>query len=198
MGNIRHSAHWGAFTAQVDDGRVVGVKPFKEDPNPTPILKGMAEALYHDCRVAEPMIRKGWLENGPGGKRELRGGDPFIPVSWEKALDLVADELVRVRREHGNEAIFGGSYGWASAGRFHHAKTQLQRFLNCHGGFTAQMHSYSIAAGLAIIPHILGDLRSLRAVSSWRDIMENTELLVAFGGIGTKNAQVEPGGAGEH
>ena len=61
MGNIRHSAHWGAFTAQVDDGRVVGVEPFKEDPNPTPILKGMAEALYHDCRVAEPMIRKGAL-----------------------------------------------------------------------------------------------------------------------------------------
>ena len=63
MGNIRHSAHWGAFTAQVDDGRVVGVKPFKEDPNPTPILKGMAEALYHDCRVAEPMIRKGPAAN---------------------------------------------------------------------------------------------------------------------------------------
>ena len=73
MGNIRHSAHWGAFTAQVDDGRVVGVKPFKEDPNPTPILKGMAEALYHGCRVAEPMIRKGWLENGPGGIVRLFG-----------------------------------------------------------------------------------------------------------------------------
>jgi len=198
MGNIRHSAHWGAFTAQVEEGRVVGVKPFETDPNPTPILQGMPEALYHDCRVAEPMIRKGWLENGPGGKRELRGGDPFVPVSWAKALDLVADELVRVKHDHGNEAIFGGSYGWSSAGRFHHAKTQLQRFLNCHGGFTAQMHSYSIAAGLAIIPHILGDLRSLRAVSSWRDLADNTELVVAFGGIGTKNAQVEPGGAGEH
>ncbi|MDD9916517.1 MAG: molybdopterin-dependent oxidoreductase, partial [Rhodospirillaceae bacterium] len=111
MGNIRHSAHWGAFTAQVEEGRVVGVKPFETDPNPTPILQGMPEALYHDCRVAEPMIRKGWLENGPGGKRELRGGDPFVPVSWEKALDLVADELVRVKRDHGNEAIFGGSYG---------------------------------------------------------------------------------------
>lgn len=198
MGNIRHSAHWGAFTAQVEEGRVVGVEPFEADPNPTPILQGMPDALYHECRVAEPMIRKGWLENGPGGKRGIRGGDPFVPVSWDKALDLVANELVRVKRDHGNNAIFGGSYGWASAGRFHHAKTQLQRFLNCHGGFTAQMHSYSIAAGLAILPHILGDLRSLRAVSSWRDITENTELLVAFGGIGLKNTQVEPGGAGEH
>ena len=109
MGNIRHSAHWGAFTAQVKEGRVVGVEPFEADPNPTPILQGMPDALYHECRVAEPMIRKGWLENGPGGKRRLRGGDPFVPVSWDKALDLVADELVRVKRDHGNNANFGGS-----------------------------------------------------------------------------------------
>ena len=198
MGNIRHSAHWGAFTGEVRDGRLVQVAPFETDPNPTPILQGMPEALYHKCRVAEPMVRKGWLENGPGGNREARGGEPFVPVAWNRALELVSAELARVKRDHGNEAIFGGSYGWASAGRFHHAKTQLQRFLNGHGGFTAQMHSYSIAAGLAILPHILGDLKSLRDVSSWRDIADNTELFIAFGGIGTKNTQVEPGGAGQH
>ena len=198
MGNIRHSAHWGAFTAKVRDGRVVEVEPFEADPNPTAILQGMPEALYHECRVAEPMVRKGWLENGPGGNREARGGEPFVPVSWDKALTLVSDELLRVKRDHGNEAIFGGSYGWSSAGCFHKAKTQLQRFLNGHGGFTAQMHSYSIAAGLTILPHILGDLNALSAVSSWRDIADNTELLIAFGGIGTKNTQVEPGGAAEH
>ncbi len=198
MGNIRHSAHWGAFTGEVRDGRLVQVAPFETDPNPTPILQGMPEALYHKCRVAEPMVRKGWLENGPGGNREARGGEPFVPVAWNRALELVSAELARVKRDHGNEAIFGGSYGWASAGRFHHAKTQLQRFLNGHGGFTAQMHSYSIAAGLAILPHILGDLKSLRDVSSWRDIADNTELFIAFGGIGTKNTQVEPGGTGQH
>ena len=36
-----------------------------------------------------------------------------------------------------------------------------------------------------------------RADGTARDIADNTELVVAFGGIGTKNAQVEPGGAGE-
>lgn len=198
MGTIRHSSHWGAFTAEVQNGRVVGISPFEGDPNPSPILQAMPDALYHDCRVAEPMIRKGWLEKGPGGNKEARGGEAFVPVSWEKALDLVASELERVKQEHGNAAIFGGSYGWASAGRFHHAKTQLQRFLNGHGGFTAQVHSYSIAAGLAILPHILGDLQSLRGLSSWRDIAENTTLLVSFGGVGLKNTQVEPGGSGEH
>jgi len=45
-------------------------------------------------------------------------------VSWDEALDLVAGELGRVKRDFGNQAIFGGSYGWASAGRFHHAQSQ--------------------------------------------------------------------------
>ena len=87
------------------------------------------------------MVRKSWLDDGPGGATDLRGAEAFVEVSWETALDLVAAELQRVKRQHGNASIFGGSYGWSSAGRFHHAKTQLQRFLNCHGGFTAQMHS---------------------------------------------------------
>jgi len=57
MGKIRHSAHWGAFTAETRDGRVVGVAPFASDPHPAPILQAMPEALYHHCRVAEPLPR---------------------------------------------------------------------------------------------------------------------------------------------
>jgi hypothetical protein len=34
----------------------------------------------------------------------------------EVALDLVARELRSVKARCGNEAIYGGSYGWASAG----------------------------------------------------------------------------------
>ncbi|MDA0662232.1 MAG: molybdopterin guanine dinucleotide-containing S/N-oxide reductase [Proteobacteria bacterium] len=198
MGKINHSSHWGAFTAEVENGRVVGVSPAEGDPYPAEILNAVPSALYHECRVAEPMVRTGWLENGPAGGGTGRGGEPFVPVSWDTALSLVTAELERVKARHGNSAIFGGSYGWSSAGRFHHAKTLLQRFLNGHGGFTAQVHSYSIAAGLAILPHILGDIRGLRNVTSWRSIAQNAGLFVAFGGIGTKNTQVEPGGAGQH
>ena len=51
------------------------------------------------------MIRAGWLEHGPGKHTEGRGGEPFVPVSWETALGLVADEVKRVKTEHGNESI---------------------------------------------------------------------------------------------
>jgi biotin/methionine sulfoxide reductase len=198
---ITHGSHWGAFTAEVENGRLVSVEPFAKDADPSPILASMPEALYADCRVDRPMVRKGWLDDGPGGPSngDGRGAEPFVAVPWDEALDLVANELARVRQSHGNGAIFAGSYGWSSAGRFHHAKTQLQRFLNCGGGYTGSVHSYSIAAGLAILPHVIGGAEMARGpFTSWDSIAADTGLMVMFGGIGLKNVQVEPGGMGEH
>ncbi|MEM6498613.1 MAG: molybdopterin-dependent oxidoreductase [Pseudomonadota bacterium] len=193
MDNI-HSSHWGAFEAIVEDGQLKEARPFERDVTPSPILNAIPEAVHHPVRVVRPSIREGWLN-----KRDRnRGNDRFVEVPWDEALDIVAQELQRVKREHGNEAIFAGSYGWSSAGRFHHAKTQLQRFMNCFGGYTGQKHSYSLAAGLAILPHIVGDVRPLRQATTYQAIAEDTELLIAFGGVGIRNAQVEPGGMGVH
>ncbi|MEK9673780.1 MAG: molybdopterin-dependent oxidoreductase [Rhodospirillaceae bacterium] len=189
-----HGSHWGAFEAEASGGRITSVRALGCDPDPSPILTGMAEAVHHDCRVKRPAVREGWLKR----RDRARGAGRFVELPWDEALDIVAEEIRRVKDAHGNEAIFAGSYGWSSAGRFHHAKTQMQRFMNCIGGFTGQKHSYSIAAGLAILPHIVGDLRPLRGLTSWSAIAANTDLIIAFGGIGTKNTQVEPGGTAAH
>ena len=191
---IIHSSHWGAFESIVEDGRLTQVRPFSHDATPSPILASIPEAVHHPVRVARPSIREGWLKH----RDRNRGAGRFVEVGWDEALDIVAEELERVKAAHGNEAIFAGSYGWSSAGRFHHAKTQLQRFMNCFGGYTGQKHSYSLAAGLAILPHIVGDVRPLRQLTSWDSIADATELFIAFGGVGTRNAQVEPGGMGNH
>lgn len=196
----RQSSHWGAYSALIDDGRMTGVTAFEGDPNPSPLIESMPDALYADCRIAQPMVRKGWLENGPGGNRDLRGGEPFVPIGWDQATEIVTEELNRVRDTFGNQAIFGGSYGWSSAGRFHHAQTLLKRFLGCIGGFTNSVNSYSNAAGQVILPHILGGgpAAGFGPYTSWDSIEADTELFVSFGGIGLKNTQVEPGGMGEH
>ena len=107
-------------------------------------------------RVRRPAVRKSWLEHGPGAFPERRGAEPFVEVPWDEALDLVAGELGRVKRDFGNQAIFGGSYGWASAGRFHHAQSQLRRFLNSIGGFVRHENDYSVGAALVLMPHIVG------------------------------------------
>jgi len=199
MQRRRHSSHWGAFNALVHDGRLVGVEPFEKDSHPSPIIDSIPDALYSDTRIAQPVVRKSWLEQGPGAHPQRRGAEPFVAVSWEQALALVAGELDRVRKQHGNSAIFGGSYGWSSAGRFHHAKTQLHRFLGCLGGFTDQVFSYSNAAGHAILPYLFGDKTLSRGpFTSWDSIARDCDLFVSFGGLGLKNTQVEPGGMGEH
>ncbi|MTD59569.1 molybdopterin-dependent oxidoreductase [Amycolatopsis pithecellobii] len=192
------TSHWGAFSAAVNaDGRV-RVVPHPEDPAPAPMLGNLTDTLHHPTRVATPAIRRGWLECGPGPD-PARGHEEFVAVSWDEALDLLATEYRRIRDEHGNQAIFGGSYGWASAGRFHHAQSQLHRFLTMFGGFTSSRNTYSNGTSTVVLPHIVGGATDvLRNGSSWPTIVANTDLLVAFGGVPQKNVFVTPGGVTRH
>jgi Anaerobic dehydrogenases, typically selenocysteine-containing len=136
-----HLTHWGAAEIESDGRRLTSVRPWREDPAPSRILENLAAAHRHPARIDQPYIRQGWLEHGPGAA--ARGSDVFVPVSWTMALDLLAGELRRVYGSYGPDGVFGGSYGWASAGRFHHAQSQLHRFLNCLGGYVRSVNNYS-------------------------------------------------------
>jgi biotin/methionine sulfoxide reductase len=193
------AAHWGTYRARVGNGRVQELLPFELDADPSPIGQGILDVQDAPSRIDAPMVRKSWLDGGPGSRTDLRGVDPFIEVTWEHAYDLVANELDRVRTTFGNSAIYGGSYGWASAGRFHHAQSQLHRFLNCIGGYTGSKHTYSFAAAEAMIPHVLGSYRAyLDTCTSWDSIRDHTNLFVCFGGVPLKNGQICQGGTGRH
>jgi biotin/methionine sulfoxide reductase len=196
---FRSLSHWGAFNAHVENGRLVAVTPFEHDPHPNTLIDAWPEMVYAKHRVAQPMVRAGWL-NAPRGKPAgVRGGDAFVPVAWDVALDLVAGEVARVRARHGNASIFGGSYGWASAGRFHHARQLLHRFLWAAGGATLQATNYSFGAAMMLVPHVIGNIESVAGpVTEWREIFAHTENFVAFGGLPSKNWKVESGGAGLH
>ncbi|HTW71665.1 MAG TPA: molybdopterin guanine dinucleotide-containing S/N-oxide reductase [Acetobacteraceae bacterium] len=193
-----HSAHWGTFAARWHDGRIE-VRPHPDDPDPNAILENFATAPHHKARIARPMVRRGWLEQGPRAD-DRRGRDEFVSISWDRALDLLAAELARVRDAHGPGAIFGGSYGWASAGRFHHAPGQLHRFLNTVlGGFVRSVNSYSAGASSVILPHVIGSLDAIgRRGVTWDQIAAQTEMVVAFGGLPLKNAAIAAGGVSRH
>ena len=192
------SSHWGAFEAETDGTRLIATRPFAADPNPSAIAEIIPAAVHHRARIDRPSIRRGWLEQRKGGGR---GSEDFVALPWDEALDIAAAEIDRIRKAHGNEAIFGGSYGWSSAGRFHHAQSQVHRFLNCIGGYVASVGSYSTGCAQAIMPHVFGvDFITLlyEHQDGWATIHDHTETLVMFGGINTKNAQVSMGGVTEH
>ena len=182
----------------VRDGRIVDVRPFARDFAPSPIINGTAEAVHAANRVDRPYVRKGWLDGDRLGGT-LRGNEPFVPVDWDTAVTLVAQELARVRQVHGAASVFGGSYGWASAGRFHHAKTQMQRMLAATGGFTDALTSYSIGAAQTLLPHIVGGTESVAGpLVDWRAIAQHAKLMLCFGGIAVRNGQMINGGGAVH
>lgn len=200
------AAHWGVYEVETPDalrrdGEASGprLRPFSRDPDPSLIGLDQLDPSVTRLRIRRPAVRRGWLERGPGTDNEGRGNEPFVEVDWATATQLVAQQLARVIAEHGNRAIFGGSYGWSSAGRFHHAVGQLHRFLNTLGGYVRSVDSYSLGAGRALMPHIVTDMDDSNAShTSFSVLAEHTQLFVTFGGVPLKNTQVSSSGAGDH
>lgn len=187
------AAHWGAYRIEGED-----LHPLADDPRPSRIGRGwLSAARDPGSRILAPMVREGWLD-GDGGAG--RGHDGYRALTWDEATALVAREIRCVRKSHGNQAIYAGSYGWASAGRFHHAQSQMRRFLNLVGGFTASHETYSHAAAEVIFPHVLGlsNRGMFDAMTSLSLVGKHCDLLLAFGGVSERTAQVASSGVTRH
>lgn len=194
-----HTSHWGVFSARLRENNLLEVRPYKGDPDPNGIIDNFPAALRHGARIAQPAIRRGWLERGPGPD-DRRGRDEFVSVSWEKALDLLGGELKRVRDTRGPGAVFGGSYGWSSAGRFHHAQSQVHRFLNiAMGGYVRSVNTYSSGASSVLLPQILSGYEDVTKRNvTWEQIAAESEIVLAFGGMALKNSMVAGGSISKH
>ena len=54
-----------------------------------------------------PMVR---MDGSGGGDRERRGRDEWVRISWHDALDIVANEIKRIKRTYGNQSILAWDY----------------------------------------------------------------------------------------
>lgn len=110
-------------------------------------------------RLKYPMKRKHW-EPG-GGKKELRGKDEWVRISWDEALDSVAAELKRIKEGHGNKSILGTS-----------------RLLNFYGGGLVRWGSSSSGAW-GVVQECMTGFFSWKANDrpDWR----NAKLIVMWG-----------------
>ena len=93
--------------AWVEDGVVCRVSPDQDTPTSRKFLcaKGYATRpyIYHKDRVLTPLKRVG-----------ERGEGVFEPISWDEALDAVAQGLNRVKEAYGPEAVafYSGYTKW--------------------------------------------------------------------------------------
>ena len=180
-GEVLTGSHWGAFRAKVEGGRMVSITPWEKDPAPSHQLAGVLDSVYSPTRIKYPMVRRAYLEKGPGADPDSRGSGDFVRVSWDQAIDLVAKELTRVEKTYGPAATFAGSYGWKSPGRLHNCQSLLRRMMNLKGSFVNASGDYSTGAAQIILPHVLGTLEVYEQQTVWPVVVDNTELMVFWG-----------------
>ncbi len=178
---VPQATHWGGFHARVRDGKFVEAVPYGFDPVPKGYLDQLPGWVYASSRVQYPMVRESFLAKRNASDRTKRGAEPFVRVSWDQALKLVADELRRVKAQYGTKAIYGGSYGWSSTGVIHKPTTALKRFLALNGGFVDDIGDYSTGAAQVILPHVLGTLEVYEQQTVWPEIFANTKVIVLWG-----------------
>ena len=61
--------------------------------------------VYSPKRILTPLKR---VDFDPKGERNIqnRGTSGYEPISWDEAFDMVAEEIIRVKREYGPGAIY--------------------------------------------------------------------------------------------
>ena len=84
------------------------------------------------ARIKYPMKRKNWSPDNPHG--ELRGVDEWERISWDEALDIVAEQIKKAMAANGTHSILSVSY--ADIGDTYY--DQVESLLNALGG---AMHS---------------------------------------------------------
>ena len=105
-----------------------------------------------------------------------RGSAQFERVTWDKALDEIADRLACIRREHGNESI----YLAYTTGQSCTTADPFERLMNCFGGFLDHYNNYSNPQINTMVRSMYGP-GALYPGGSELDAAADARLVVVFG-----------------
>ncbi len=137
-----------ALTAHLENGRIRKITDSSFRPEyMRGCIKGyrMADALYHHERLTRPLLRKG--ERGSGAYKE---------ISWDDALDLLAEKLISFKDSYGAQSVMRIGGSGSCRGALHNTAVLTQRFLSLYGGYTETKGNYSSEASDFIKPFMFG------------------------------------------
>ena len=86
--------HMCPTRVHVKDGKAVDIEIADKNVDYCPRWKAQLDYIYHPDRLQYPLKRVG-----------ERGSDEFVRVSWDEALDTVADRLQKVKDDYGPESV---------------------------------------------------------------------------------------------
>ena len=111
--------------------------------------RSFRQRVYNPDRLKYPMKRVG-----------KRGEGRFERISWEEAFDTIADNLKRIKKDYGNEAIYinyaTGTLGGTVSKSWPPAATPIARLMNCWGGYLNHYGDYSTAQIAVGMPYLYG------------------------------------------
>ena len=166
--NCGHRCALRAFTKNGQVIRIETDNTIKDGCDPQQLracLKGrsMRQRLYANERLKFPMKRVG-----------ARGEGKFVRISWDEALDTVAQKLKYTVETYGNESLY---WQYCSAQQsLVNSRRAWWRLLNLMGGYLKYYGSYSTAQISAAFPMTYGG-----NPSSDTSEIANAKLYVAFG-----------------
>ncbi|WP_459481611.1 DMSO/selenate family reductase complex A subunit [Clostridium saccharoperbutylacetonicum] len=158
--------------AHVKNNRVVKISTEDdiEDTFEKPQLRGCLRCrgyrnrLYNYNRLKYPMKRVG-----------KRGEGKFERISWDEALDIIADNIKRIRLKYGSDSIYM-NYATGNAGKTAERKW-MGRLLSLNGGYLSYYGSYSSACTQIATPYTYGTAYTGNSREDWC----NSKLIILLG-----------------
>lgn len=126
--------------------------------------RSIRRRMNHPDRLKYPMKRVG-----------KRGEGKFERISWDEALDTIGDNLKRILKDYGNEAVHV-LYGTGVDGGNITNSNVPYRLMNACGGYLSRYGSYSTAQISAAMSYMFGGNDG-----NSPDDIANTKLVVMFG-----------------
>lgn len=184
------TCHFGVFRTKSKDGRLIAATPYEGTLHSNKVIPSMPDYAYSPARIKYPMVRKSYLSGGPGAKKEARGSEGFVRVSWDKATELIAAEMKRVINEHGNASILAPTTGWPMQAKVNAAAPCVGRLGNLMGGFSYRVTDYSTGAAQVIMPYVTGASEVYGQQTCWPTILEKTDTIVFWGSNPLNNLRI--------
>lgn len=183
QGRIRKvtvNSTFGAMVATIEYGRVTNVEPLAQQIGYNSNIQAMPDRLYNKARIRYPMVRRDFLAKREKSDRTQRGTGDFVRVSWDDAMQLVTDEMERVKSTYGNESLYTAKSSWGTNhAHLHRNEPMLQKLFNLYGGSPRFVGSYSTGALSVIMPRVAWS--SSTAATDWPTFATNTQQIVLWG-----------------
>jgi anaerobic dimethyl sulfoxide reductase subunit A len=158
--------------AHVQDGVIVRITSDTDRPDDAidPQLRACVRGRSYRRRVYAPDRLKSPLRRtGP------RGSGQYEEISWEEAVDTVAENLTRVKETYGNSAIY--SHYATGSGNMTNGSGNASRLLDLFGGRMGFYNNYSWAAVQVATPTVYGTQNTGQSRRDWL----NSKLILMWG-----------------